>query len=130
MGEALEPADIANKSVTKAVGLLRVMAAQPRTGATATTLAKASGISRPTAFRLLYSLERTGLVDRVDNKYTLGWELARLGRYADPYAGLVAKAASSEASPNPAAPISRRRRRPTRSPSAPIVIRQPATRNA
>jgi hypothetical protein len=35
MGEALEPADIANKSVTKAVGLLRVMAAQPRTGATA-----------------------------------------------------------------------------------------------
>ena len=70
MSEALEPADIANKSVTKAVGLLRVMAAQPRTGATATTLAKASGISRPTAFRLLFSLERTGLVDRVDNKYT------------------------------------------------------------
>jgi len=92
MSEALEPADIANKSVTKAVGLLRVMAAQPRTGATATTLAKASGISRPTAFRLLYSLERTGLVDRVDNKYTLGWELARLGRFADPYAGLVARA--------------------------------------
>ena len=64
MTEALEPADMANKSVTKAVRLLRVMAAQPRIGATATTLAKASGISRPTAFRLLYSLERTGLVDR------------------------------------------------------------------
>jgi DNA-binding IclR family transcriptional regulator len=92
MSEALEPADIANKSVTKAVGLLRVMAAQPRTGATATTLAKASGISRPTAFRLLFSLERTGLVDRIDNKYILGWELARLGRYADPYSGLVVKA--------------------------------------
>ena len=55
-------------------------------------MAKASGISRPTAFRLLNSLERTGLVDRVDHKYTLGWELARLGRHADPYAGLVAKA--------------------------------------
>ena len=51
-------------------------------------------------------------------------------RAAISMAGLVAKAASSEAAPNPAAPISSRRRRPTRSPSAPIVIRQPATRNA
>jgi DNA-binding IclR family transcriptional regulator len=92
MTEALEPADMANKSVTKAVRLLRVLAAQPRIGATVTTLAKASGISRPTAFRLLNSLERTGLVDRADHRYTLGWELARLGRHADLYAGLVAKA--------------------------------------
>jgi DNA-binding IclR family transcriptional regulator len=92
MSEAHEPADIANKSVTKAVRLLRELAAQPRTGATVTTLAKAVGISRPTAFRLLYSLERTGLVDRVDHNYILGWELARLGRHADPYAGLVARA--------------------------------------
>jgi DNA-binding IclR family transcriptional regulator len=92
MSEAPEPADIANKSVTKAGRLLRELAAQPRTGATVTTLAKAVGISRPTAFRLLYSLERTGLVDRVDHNYTLGWELARLGRHADPYAGLVIRA--------------------------------------
>jgi DNA-binding IclR family transcriptional regulator len=92
MTEAAEPADIANKSVTKAVRLLRELAAQPRTGATVTTLAKAVGISRPTAFRLLFSLERTGLVDRVDNNYILGWEMARLGRHADPYAGLVARA--------------------------------------
>ena len=92
MSEALEPSDIANKSVTKAIRLLRVIAAQPRHGATVTTLAKASGISRPTAFRLVHSLERTGLVDRVDNKYILGWELARLGRHADPHAGLVTKA--------------------------------------
>ena len=70
MSEAAEPADIANKSVTKAVRLLRELAAQ----------ARAAGISRPTAFRLLYSLERTGLVDRVDNNYILGWELARLGQ--------------------------------------------------
>ncbi|MGQ4614467.1 IclR family transcriptional regulator domain-containing protein [Nocardia sp. R7R-8] len=87
-----EPAEIANKSVTKAVRLLREIAAQPKTGATVTTLAKAVGISRPTAFRLLYSLERTGLVDRVDNNYILGWEMARLGRHADPYAGLAARA--------------------------------------
>lgn len=92
MGEAPEPADMANKSVTKAVRLLRELAAQPRAGATVTTLAKAAGLSRPTAFRLLSSLERTGLVDRVDHTYSLGWELARLGRHADPYAGLVARA--------------------------------------
>ena len=81
-----------NKSVTKAVPLLRELAAQPRPGATVTTLAKAVGISRPTAFRLLYSLERTRLVDRIDNNYLLGWELTRLGRLADPYAELVARA--------------------------------------
>lgn len=92
MSEATEPTDLTNKSVTKAVRLLRELAAQPRSGATVTTVAKAVGISRPTAFRLLSSLERTGLVDRVDNNYTLGWELARLGRRADPYAGLVARA--------------------------------------
>jgi DNA-binding IclR family transcriptional regulator len=83
---------MANKSVAKAVRLLRELAAQPRTGATVTTLARAAGLSRPTAFRLLYSLERTGLVDRIDHNYILGWELARLGRHADPYAGLVARA--------------------------------------
>lgn len=87
-----EPAEIANKSVTKAVRLLRELAVQPRSGATVTTLAKAVGISRPTAFRLLYSLERSGLVDRVYNNYILGWEMARLGRMADPYAGLVGRA--------------------------------------
>ena len=92
MSEPIEPTELTNKSVTKAVRLLRELAAQPRSGATVTTLAKAVGISRPTAFRLLYSLERTGFVDRVDNNYTLGCELARLGRRADPYAGLVARA--------------------------------------
>ncbi|MFE5701448.1 IclR family transcriptional regulator [Rhodococcus koreensis] len=87
-----EPAEIANKSVTKAVRLLRELASRPRTGATVSTLAKAVGISRPTAFRLLHSLERTGLVDRIDNNYILGSEMSRLGRHADPYAGLAARA--------------------------------------
>jgi hypothetical protein len=41
---------------------------------------------------------------------------------------LVEKAAMTEATPNPAAPIIRRRRRPIRSPSVPMVIRDPATR--
>lgn len=92
MGDEPEQSELANKSVTKAVRLLRELAAQPRTGATVTTLAKAAGLSRPTAFRLLYSLEQGGLVDRIDTNYVLGWELARLGRQADPYAGLVAHA--------------------------------------
>ncbi|MFF2108406.1 IclR family transcriptional regulator [Rhodococcus koreensis] len=87
-----EPAEIANKSVTKAVRLLRELVSRPRTGATVSTLAKAVGISRPTAFRLLHSLERTGLVDRIDNNYILGSEMSRLGRHADPYAGLAARA--------------------------------------
>jgi DNA-binding IclR family transcriptional regulator len=92
MTEAAEPAELTNKSVTKAVRLLRELAAQSRSGATVSTLAMAVGISRPTVFRLLYSLERTGLVDRIDNNYLLGWELTRLGRLADPYSGLVARA--------------------------------------
>ena len=41
---------------------------------------------------------------------------------------LEAKAASTEAAPNDAAPISSSRRRPMRSPSVPIVISSPATR--
>ncbi|GHE76314.1 transcriptional regulator [Amycolatopsis deserti] len=92
MAEGSEPAELANKSVTKAVRLLRELAAQPRTGATVTTLAKAARLSRPTAFRLLLTLEQEGFVDRIDNNYVLGWELARLGRRADPHAGLVARA--------------------------------------
>ena len=90
--EISNPTEMTNKSVTKAVRLLRELGARPRSGATVTTLAKAVGMSRPTAFRLLLSLEHTGLVDRVDNNYILGWELARLGRLADPHAGLVARA--------------------------------------
>ena len=39
---------------------------------------------------------------------------------------LVEKAASTEATPNAAAPMRSKRRRPTRSPRVPIVIRKPA----
>ncbi|WP_236603411.1 IclR family transcriptional regulator [Rhodococcus sp. WAY2] len=87
-----EPTEIANKSVTKAVRLLRELASRPKTGATVSTLAKAVGLSRPTAFRLLHSMERTGLVDRIDNNYVFGSEMARLGRHANPYAGRAARA--------------------------------------
>ena len=43
--------------------------------------------------------------------------------------GLVEYAATTEATPNAAAPISSSRRRPMRSPSVPIVTRKPAIMN-
>ncbi|WP_427005445.1 IclR family transcriptional regulator [Pseudarthrobacter sp. H2] len=82
--------DLTNKSVVKATVLLSELG-RHRKGITVTELAQAVGMSRPTAFRLLLSLEQTGFVDRVDNRYLLGWQMARLGRLADPYAGAVAR---------------------------------------
>lgn len=78
-----------NKSILKAASLLRSLAAQPRTGANASVLARATRLSRPTAIRLLFTLEQAGLVDRFGNNYVLGWDLARMGRLADPYTGLA-----------------------------------------
>lgn len=92
-GEDAAPAeavDLTNKSVIKATVLLSELG-RHRGGITVTELAQAVGMTRPTAFRLLLSLEQTGFVDRVDNRYTLGWEMARLGRLADPYTGAVAR---------------------------------------
>ncbi|MFD1210599.1 IclR family transcriptional regulator [Arthrobacter sp. GCM10027362] len=85
-----EPLDLVNKSVVKATVLLSELG-RHRQGITATEIAQAVGMTRPTAFRLLLSLEQTGFVDRVDNRYMLGWQMARLGRLADPYAGAVAR---------------------------------------
>jgi DNA-binding IclR family transcriptional regulator len=85
-----ESIDLTNKSVIKATVLLSELG-RHRQGITVTELAQAVGMTRPTAFRLLLSLEQTGFVDRVDNRYLLGWQMARLGRLADPYAGAVAR---------------------------------------
>jgi len=85
-----EAPDLANKSVVKAMALLRELGRHPR-GITVTELAQAVGMTRPTAFRLLLSMEQVGFIDRIDNNYTLGWEMARLGRLADPTAGVAAK---------------------------------------
>lgn len=90
MGGQSEPTDLTNKSVVKAAMLLQEIA-KHNDGATVSKLAAATGVTRPTAFRLLHSLGQTGFVDRVDNKYQLGWELARLGKQADPYAGIAAR---------------------------------------
>jgi DNA-binding IclR family transcriptional regulator len=85
-----EPADLINKSVIKATTLLTELG-RHQDGITVTDLAQRVGMSRPTAFRLLLSLEQSGFVTRSDNKYRLGWKLARLGRLADPYRGLIAR---------------------------------------
>lgn len=81
-----EPFDMTNKSVIKATVLLSELG-RHRQGITVTELAQAVRMTRPTAFRLLLSLEQTGFVDRVDNRYKLGWQMARLGRLADPMPG-------------------------------------------
>ena len=85
-----EPFDLINKSVVKATVLLRELG-RHRDGINVTELAQRVKMSRPTAFRLLLSLEQTGFVEREDNRYKLGWKLAHLGRLADPYAGAVAR---------------------------------------
>ena len=85
-----EPFDLINKSVVKATVLLRELG-HHRDGINVTELAQSVKMSRPTAFRLLLSLEQTGFVEREDNRYKLGWQLAHLGRLADPYAGIVAR---------------------------------------
>ena len=65
--------------------------------------------------------------DRVDGARVAPATPSR-ARVAMSISALVEKAASTEATPNAAAPISSSRRRPIRSPSVPMVISEPATR--
>jgi DNA-binding IclR family transcriptional regulator len=86
--EPREASQHSNRSVNRALHLLRRVASTP-VGATASELAVAVGLPRPTAFRLLTTLEENGLVDRIDGRYVLGGEVARLGDLADPKAGVA-----------------------------------------
>jgi DNA-binding IclR family transcriptional regulator len=83
-----------NQSIQKAVGLLRQLAAAPD-GLSTSALASATRLSRPTASRLLATLEQQGFVDRAlgDGRYVLGYEMARIGRVADPHRGLQLRSA-------------------------------------
>lgn len=80
----------ANHSIERAVSLLRALARVPQ-GASVTALGAAAGVPRATASRLLATLADQGLVQRLpaDDRYTLGYELARLGRAVDPDQALV-----------------------------------------
>lgn len=88
--EVLETPDLTNKSVIKATVLLSELGRHSK-GLTVTELAQRVGMTRPTAYRLLVSLEQTGFVERTDSKYTLGWEIARLGKLADPHRGIITR---------------------------------------
>lgn len=76
--------ELTNRSVLRAMALLKELGKHPE-GATAAELAAATGLARPTAFRLLLSLAHTGMLMRTDGRFSLGLEVARLGRVADPY---------------------------------------------
>jgi DNA-binding IclR family transcriptional regulator len=86
--QAQESGDSSNKSVIKAAALLQELGRRPR-GTTVTELAQSVAMSRQTTSRLLATLEQTGLVNRRDSLYRLGYEIARLDRLADPAAGLT-----------------------------------------
>ena len=66
--------------------------------------------------------------DRVDGARVAPATPSR-ARAAISISALVENAASTEATPKPAAPISSSRRRPIRSPRVPMVISDPATMN-
>ena len=65
--------------------------------------------------------------DRVDG-IRVAPEMPRIARVAISISALVEKAASTDATPKAAAPISSSRRRPIRSPRVPMVISEPAIR--
>jgi DNA-binding IclR family transcriptional regulator len=85
--------DVSNQSISRAIALMRSISSSPGR-ASVSELARTVGLSRTTASRLLATLEQYGLVERASSAdyYTLGYELARLGRLAEPYAGVVARA--------------------------------------
>lgn len=80
--------ELTNRSVTRAMALLKELGNHPD-GATAQELAPAAGLHRSTASRLLLSLAQAGVVSKSDSVFSLGWEIARLGRIADPYRGVL-----------------------------------------
>jgi IclR family transcriptional regulator, acetate operon repressor len=72
-----------NQSIERAMALLRAAGRHPG-GATITALAADAGLPRPTASRLLATLEREGMVGRSGNdRYVLGYEIGRLARSVD-----------------------------------------------
>jgi DNA-binding IclR family transcriptional regulator len=73
-----------NQSIQKAVTLLRATAASPD-GASVSALARAAGLPRATALRLIQTMEREGLLLRVPqaDRVLLGAELVRLARQVD-----------------------------------------------
>lgn len=87
-GDVRGGAEPTNRSVVRAMLLLRELGNFPQ-GASALELSERVGLSRATAFRLLVSLTQSGMLTREGSVFSLGWEMARLGRRADPYRALL-----------------------------------------
>jgi DNA-binding IclR family transcriptional regulator len=75
------------KSLNRAVDLLQAVASRPE-GVSAAELARITGLPRSTVTRTLHTLADGGLVEQGE-RWTLGYELVRLARAADPYRGLI-----------------------------------------
>ena len=74
--------------LVRAVRLLQAAAAHPD-GSTALELARAAGVPRASAARLVATLGDAGLLDRGRHGWVVGAELHRLARRADPHAALA-----------------------------------------
>jgi IclR family transcriptional regulator, KDG regulon repressor len=66
-------------SVDKAMDLLDAFGPDDWSGLGVTALARRSGLTKSTAFRVLNALERNGAVERVGNRYRLGDRMQKLG---------------------------------------------------
>ncbi|MGQ4618839.1 IclR family transcriptional regulator domain-containing protein [Nocardia sp. R7R-8] len=75
-----EPVRDDRAAVDKAISLLIALAEQASTGVGVSELARRTGLSKSTAFRVLGLLERNGVVERVGTAYRLGARLHQLGR--------------------------------------------------
>jgi len=74
------------RSLDKAILLLQALVHGPLS---ASALGRRTGIPRATVARALWTLADAGLVQETEEGWVLGYELVRLGRAADPDAGLV-----------------------------------------
>jgi DNA-binding IclR family transcriptional regulator len=81
---AVGPGPKLNQSVQKAIALLRATAAAGE-GASVSALARAAGLPRATALRLIQTMEQDGFLLRVprSDRVLLGPELVRLARQVD-----------------------------------------------
>ena len=90
---AAEPAEsVRIQSVDRAVDLLLALAAAAPAEATAPALARACGLNRATAWRLLKTLQARGLValDEATGRYSIGLTAVELGNAAGPDALIAA----------------------------------------
>jgi DNA-binding IclR family transcriptional regulator len=79
------------KSLVRAMDVLRAVAASGEDCSPA-SIAEATGVPRPTVYRLLETLESLRLVERIDGEWVIGYELVRLGRTADLSRTLIPRA--------------------------------------